>query len=174
MGSCPMSKKSPFKQLKSKDPTPDEHQAAWQEVYDAPPRSAIVLATTLIEGKLKELLLANLRPELDKDQPQDLFGMMKPLSSFSAKIRLGYGMRLYGERTYHDLDLLRELRNLFAHGPLPLGFDTPDIKAGIDRFHCHSRGEPDPRKRFTSIATWLISHLALKLKDPNQGVKGLD
>jgi hypothetical protein len=37
---------------------------------------------------------------------------MKPLSSFNAKIRMGFALKLYGERTFHDLELLRDLRNL--------------------------------------------------------------
>jgi hypothetical protein len=87
---------------------------------------------------------------------------------------MGFALNLYGERTFHDLDLLRELRNLFAHGRLAIDFDTPAVKRAINEFHCHIRGEPDPRKRFYSVATLLLSHLALKRKDAKQGVKGLD
>jgi hypothetical protein len=168
-----MSKKL-LRGLRQRVPTPDEYQAAWQEVYEAPARVAVIVAATLIERKLKELILGNLAPGLDEDEPQDLFGPMKPLSSFSAKIRLGYGMRLYGERTFHDLDLLREIRNLFAHGPLAMNFDTPEVKGAIEAFLCHSRNVADPRERFVSVVTLLISHLALRQKDPSQGVKGLD
>jgi DNA-binding MltR family transcriptional regulator len=112
-------------------------------------------------------------PGLEKG-PKDLFGSMKPLSSFSAKIRMGFALRLYGERTFHDLELLRELRNLFAHGKLAIDFDTPEVKSAINQFHCHRRGESDPRKRFYSVTTLLLSHLILRHKDPKQGVSGLD
>jgi hypothetical protein len=167
-----MPKKS-LRALQQRVPTPDEYQAAWQEVFDAPARAAVIVAAALIERKLKELILGQLAPGLDKGD-KDLFGPMKPLSSFSAKIRLGYGLRLYGDRTYHDLDLLREMRNLFAHGPLSMDFNTPEVKNEIEKFYCHSRNVPDPRQRFVSVATLLISHLALRQKDAKQGVKGLD
>jgi DNA-binding MltR family transcriptional regulator len=113
-------------------------------------------------------------PGVEKDGPKDLFGPMKPLSSFSAKIRMGFALRLYGERTFHDLELLRELRNLFAHGKLAIDFNTPGVTWAINRFHCHKRGETDPRKRFYSVTTLLLSHLILRRKDPKQGVSGLD
>jgi hypothetical protein len=113
-------------------------------------------------------------PGVKEGEPKDLFGPMKPLSSFYAKIRMGFALRLYGERTFHDLDLLRELRNTFAHGKLVVDFDTPGVKWAINQFHCHIRGEPGPRKRFYSVATLLLSHLMLRRKDPKQGVGGLD
>ena len=109
-----------------------------------------------------------------KDGPKDLFGPMKPLSTFSAKIRMGFALKLYGERTFDDLELLRKLRNLFAHGKLAIDFNTPEVKSAIHQFHCHSRGERDPRKRFYSVTTLLLSHLNLRRRDPKQGVKGLD
>jgi DNA-binding MltR family transcriptional regulator len=113
-------------------------------------------------------------PGVEKDGPKDLFGPMKPLSGFSAKIRMGFALGLYGERTFHDLELLRELRNLFAHGKLAIDFNTPDVKRAINQFYCHSRGEIDPRKRFYSVTTLLLGHLNLRRKDPKQGVSGLD
>ena len=99
---------------------------------------------------------------------------MKPLSTFSAKIRMGFAMKLYGERTFDDLELLKKLRNLFAHGRLAIDFNTPEVKSAINQFHCHSRGERDPRERFYSVTTLLLNHLNLRRRDPKQGVKGLD
>jgi len=55
-----------------------------------------------------------------KDGPKDLFGSMKPLSSFSAKIRMGFALKLYGERTFHDLELLRKLETFLLTAGLPL------------------------------------------------------
>lgn len=113
-------------------------------------------------------------PGVEEGGTKDLFGPMKPLSGFSAMIRLGFALRLYGELTFHDLELLRELRNLFAHGRLAIDFDTPGVKWAIEKFHCHTRNERDRRKRFYSVATLLLTHLVLRHKNPQDGVKGLD
>jgi DNA-binding MltR family transcriptional regulator len=115
-----------------------------------------------VEDSLRALLISRMAPGVGKDGPKDLFVPMKPLSSFNAKIRMGFALKLYGERTFHDLELLRELRNLFAHGKLAIDFNTPGVKWAINQFHCHSRGERDPRKRFYSVTTLLLSHLQLE------------
>ena len=47
---------------------------------------------------------------------------------------MGFALKLYGERTFHDLELLRKLRNLFAHGRLAIDFNTPGVKWAIIDF----------------------------------------
>ena len=169
------SKKSSLKRLLEQVPTPEEYQIAWQSVRKDEPRTSVILAATLVEEMLRALLVAHMAKGVDaKDGPKDLFGPMKPLSSFSAKIRLGYAMKLYGDRTFHDLDLLREVRNVFAHGKLSIDFSTPGIKWAIDNFVCHNREKDNPQKRFYSVTTSLLSHLMLRRRDPKQGVRGLD
>src|SRR6478736_2369671 len=111
-----MSKKSPLRHLLEQVPTPEEYQVTWESVRKDGSRGSVSLAGTLVEDSLRALLISRMAPGVEKDEPKDLFGPMKPLSSFSAKIRMGFALKLYGERTFHDLELLRKLRNLFAHG----------------------------------------------------------
>jgi hypothetical protein len=167
-------KKDPLNRLLEQVPTPQESQVAWENVRKDGSRGSVVLAGTLVEDRLRALLISRMAPGVEKDGPKDLFGSMKPLSTFSAKIRMGFALKLYGERTFHDLELLKKLRNLFAHGRLAIDFDTPAVKQAINQFYCHSRGERDPRKRFYSVTTLLLSHLSLRRRDQKQGVKGLD
>jgi hypothetical protein len=166
--------KDPLKRLLEQVPTPEEYQVAWENVRKDGSRGSVILAGTLVEDSLRALLISRMAPGVEKDGPKDLFGQMKPLSSFNAKIRMGFALKLYGERTFHDLDLLRKLRNPFAHGKLAIDFNTPEVKWAINQFHCHSRGERDPRKRFYSVTTLLLSHLNLRRKNPKERVKGLD
>ena len=166
--------KNPLSRLLEQVPTPQEYQVAWENVRKDGSRGSVILAGTLVEDSLRALLISRMAPGVGKDGPKDLFGPMKPLSTFSAKIRMGFALKLYGERTFHDLELLRKLRNLFAHGKLAIDFNTPGVKWAINQFHCHSRGERDPRKRFYSVTTLLLSHLNLRRRNPKEGVKGLD
>jgi DNA-binding MltR family transcriptional regulator len=175
MGSSRVSKtKDPLTRLLKQVPSPQEYQVAWENVRKDGSRGSVILAGTLVEDSLRALLISRMAPGVEKDGSKDLFGPMKPLSTFSAKIRMGFAMKLYGERTFDDLELLKKLRNLFAHGRLAIDFNTPEVKSAINQFHCHSRGERDPRKRFYSVTTLLLSHLNLRRRDPKQGVKGLD
>ena len=166
--------KNPLTRLLEQVPSPEEYQVAWENVRKDGSRGSVILAGTLVEDSLRALLISRMAPGVEKDGPKDLFGPMKPLSSFSAKIRMGFALGLYGERTFHDLELLRELRNLFAHGKVAIDFNTPGVTWAINQFHCHKRGETDPRKRFYSVTTLLLSHLILRRKDSKQGVSGLD
>jgi hypothetical protein len=154
--------KDPLRRLREQVPTPEEYQVAWENVRKDGSRGSVILAGTLVEDSLRALLISRMAPGVEK------------ASSFGAKIQMGFALKLYGERTFHDLELLRELRNLFAHGKLAIDFDTPEVKSVINQFHCHRRGESDPRKRFYSVTTLLLSHLILRHKDPKQGVSGLD
>ena len=166
--------KNPLTRLRKQVPSPEEYQVAWETVRKDGSRGSVILAATLVEDSLRALLVSRMALGVEKDGPKDLFGPMKPLSGFSAKIRMGFALKLYGEHTFHDLELLRELRNLFAHGKVAIDFNTPGVKWAINQFHCHRRGETDPRKRFYSVTTLLLSHLNLRRKDPKQGVSGLD
>jgi hypothetical protein len=46
---------------------------------------------------------------------------------------MGYSMHLYGADTRRDLDIIRHLRNQFAHSRKPIEFETPAVKACCDQ-----------------------------------------
>ena len=49
------------------------------------------------------------------------------LESFGAKIVMGHALGLYGKQTRRNLDILRQVRNLFAHDISSFTFATPEI-----------------------------------------------
>jgi hypothetical protein len=49
-------------------------------------------------------------------------------ASFDAKIHTAYAMGLFGEGTKKNLDIIRVIRNVFAHAPRPVRFSTVEIK----------------------------------------------
>jgi len=46
---------------------------------------------------------------------QLLKGPLAPISSFSARILLAFTLGLIAEDEYHDLEVIREIRNMYAH-----------------------------------------------------------
>jgi hypothetical protein len=46
-----------------------------------------------------------------------------PLSTFSNKILMGHALRIYDENTRCNLDIVRNIRNAFAHSKRPINFD---------------------------------------------------
>jgi hypothetical protein len=48
-----------------------------------------------------------------------------PMGTFASRIAVAYALGIFGPQTRHDLDLIRHLRNQFAHCRNPLSFDMP-------------------------------------------------
>ena len=53
---------------------------------------------------------------------------MGPLASFSQRIAIAYAFDLISSAQYKDLEIIRKVRNHFAHHPLDTTFNTHDIK----------------------------------------------
>lgn len=89
-------------------------------------RGAAILLSTNLENQLQraiELLLF-----LDSNDARDLFGSERsPLGTFSSKIRIARALRLLGPVTERNLDIIRSVRNAFAHTRMPITFKTPAI-----------------------------------------------
>jgi DNA-binding MltR family transcriptional regulator len=59
---------------------------------------------------------------------EGLFDASGSLGTFSAKIDLAYSLGIYGEKTYRELNMIRKIRNEFAHILGPLNFNSPDVE----------------------------------------------
>ncbi|WP_425598378.1 MltR family transcriptional regulator [Thermomonas carbonis] len=87
---------------------------------------ALVLAANL-ENRLKELLLTYFVP-LSKQDSEKLFNGQAPLATFSSRIKLAWVSGLLSEEEEHDLNVIRGIRNEFAHGEHGLSFETKAIR----------------------------------------------
>ena len=77
-------------------------------------RAAGIVATTLLENSLDGVLVymfVNSEASLLKE----IFSENGPLATFSAKIRLAFALGLVTAEGRHDLDIVRKVRNSFAH-----------------------------------------------------------
>jgi len=156
------SKPSALKQLLRKVPTIEEFEQAHTELRRDGARGAVILGATIVEHQIRDLLVSRLRPDLTYAELEELFGPSRPLASFATKIKLGYAMQIYGLKTRHDLELLRELSNLFAHSRTVITFATPEVVDTLRQFICHVRREPNMRSRFISVVHILTAHLYLR------------
>lgn len=76
-------------------------------------RAAVILAAAGLDELLLHALRARLRPVSGRD---DLLESEGPLSTFSARIKAAYRVGLIDENFASALNLVRKLRNSFAHG----------------------------------------------------------
>ena len=107
-------------------------------VHEPSDRGAAVLGASLLDGALEAALLTKCR-KLTESEQKDMFGPDAPLGSFSAKIRAGYALRLFGPLTRTELDAIREVRNAFAHTRRRIYFTTPEVAAVCKRIKLPDR-----------------------------------
>jgi len=87
--------------------------------------SAILVAAQLEHDLLT--LLRRQMPKLSGKTDQRLFEFPGPLSSFSGKIAVAYGLGLIPQSVHLDLDVIRAVRNRFAHSENKLSLRSPEI-----------------------------------------------
>lgn len=105
--------------------TPEAVQAALHAVNEEQSdRAAVVLGVATLDALLERLLRAWLAP----DTPDSLYHPSGALSTLSSKTDLAYSLGLISKQEWHDLRLLRKVRNDFAHDfDHTLSFATPSV-----------------------------------------------
>jgi hypothetical protein len=95
-------------------------------------RGAALLVTANTDLALSQAVYRVLK--VPEDFRQKLEAEGGPLSSFSQKIMMGRALAIYGEVMQYNLDLLRHIRNAFAHAHVPITFNTPEIAEAVPLF----------------------------------------
>ena len=105
---------------------PTRFKAIIESFHKESDRAAGILAGSFVEHYLGEFL----QEVLVCDQiVQDLFDQpFAPLSSFSSRARLCFALGLIPRYFLTDLDIIRDVRNHFAHHPLDTSFDNPEVE----------------------------------------------
>lgn len=120
---------SELKKYGAGDPTQDDIQALEEELYNGPDRAAAIVLGSLAEKAIGKLLSRNMREE----GIGELFNSSGILGNFGAKISIGYALKLFGEKTKRELNIIRHLRNQFAHSRMPIEFNTHVVKQCCDQ-----------------------------------------
>ena len=111
-------------------------------------RAQIVLSGCYLDEALYDLLKIVLVPENDKTDI--LFdGPQAPLGTFSAKIEMSYRMQLIDQDTKNSINLIRKIRNEFAHNLMDCDFTHPKILDYNKKLYLiHSKSIKEGRKKF--------------------------
>ena len=113
----------------------DEQQwaAFFNELKSESDRGAAILAAVWIE----ELLTRKFKSLFSKgnsDARKKLFDNNGFSSSFSSKIKAAYRQGWLDQDTYHDINLVRKIRNTFAHHLHGISLETAELKDLINQF----------------------------------------
>jgi len=95
-------------------------------LVELPDQAVVLLLGALLERALeREILMRMVR--LTRTRRNEMFVGIAPLSSFSAKIKIAYGLAIIGDKGLRELDVIKDIRNQFAHSIHILSFKTPEI-----------------------------------------------
>lgn len=153
-------------------------------IGDPSDRAAVVTVVALLEGALKVYLATKFIMHEQEGQ-NDLFGPGGPIRDFSAKIKAGFALGLFGPLTREDLHIIREVRNSFAHSMVPISFENDDVKNVCSRIGLLTRFQNLPaqakielnelsiRSRFLTAAAFIAIEFAAAPSYPEGLSKGI-
>ena len=120
-----------------------------REFYSDSPRAMIILSAAIAELAVADAIQRFMKPN---SETKELFDFDAPIGTFSAKVSVAFALNIFGATTKHDLDLIRALRNGFAHTRHPLAFTTPAV-AGV----CEHLRLPDCAEARTPSAYYRLT-----------------
>lgn len=104
------------------------HLFDWNKMIDSFHKESDRGAAVLVGGFVENYLGTFLRSLVVDEQVADsLFQAVGPLSSFSQRIAVARAFGFISKQDYADLNLIRKIRNHFAHHPLEASFSESPV-----------------------------------------------
>src|SRR5206468_13039259 len=102
--------------------------------------SAVMLGA-IVENAVAASVKSLMRPDINADIRRALFDHNGPLRTFSSKTATAYAFGGIGPVTRHDIDLIRELRNEFAHSRKSFDFNQKEVADVCAKLELPNRAE---------------------------------
>ena len=123
-------------------------------------RGRVLISCSYLDDLMRQILLAFL---VERDNSKRLVdGFNAPLGTFSTRTSAAYALGLISEREFKEIDILRRIRNRFAHD-LRASFDVQDVKDLTHNLTMAAQNYDsvivDARGRYTTAAVALILNL---------------
>jgi len=136
-------------------------------------RAAAVLGAAYLDDHLRELIGSFL---IDDSTRVDelLKGPLAPLGSFASRISASYCMGLMSKNEYNDLQIIREIRNRFAHELHGVSFSDAWVKNKCAELELAKAMKPLPgsppgaREQFTAALSLLSYQLRMRILEQKQ------
>jgi len=151
-----------------------DFSGALQEISEAPDRVTAIVGAAVVEDALRWALNSFFMLQISEQEDRELFEDDGILSSFYAKILMGFALGLFREAARNDLIKIKNIRNAFAHVPRSISFETTEIVSecrnlryvdAIARnpartiLHPEPFGDQSPRERFVQTVRIFILDL---------------
>ncbi|MFD1711138.1 hypothetical protein FVQ98_13680 [Ottowia sp. GY511] len=106
----------------------DLHLFDWNKMIDSFHKESDRGAAVLVGGFVENYLGVYLQSlVVDLKVAEDLFQAVGPLSSFNQRIAVARAFGFISKGDYDDLNLIRRIRNHFAHHPLEASFSASPV-----------------------------------------------
>lgn len=126
-------------------------------------RGASILAASLLDQKLKDILQDFL---IDCKSTKNLLeGFNAPIGTFSSRQNLAYSLGLISDYEFHDCEIIRKIRNEFAHKfELEFSFTDSKVSSLCNNLKAPTPGDKSefkdkPRFLFVNGVTMLYTNL---------------
>jgi len=117
-----------------------DNKDLWEEVLNTSERNAVLIAGAALDTQLERLLKKFLV------QGSSTSNKIAESSVFASKINLCFSLGLLSEDERHDLNLLRDIRNAFAHNIFGCDFNNSQVKAAIKNLVFPRKANATPDK----------------------------
>lgn len=172
------------------EPQNEHLESLEQELYSSGnDRATVLLFGSFIEVYLGKLLAKSMRSDLNSHDRAAILGYDGIIGTFSSKIMLAYALAIIGPIARFDLDLIRLLRNEFAHARISFNLETkeaadvckrlrtvdlPDNLSVVPlRYHlvapADSANINHPRTRFIACCHCLTYRILVAIRGPQAG-----
>jgi DNA-binding MltR family transcriptional regulator len=129
---------------KPKQMPPAELDAAFGALAEESDRGAAVLAGSMVENALGQYLEEYCCSQAGKRVAEKLFSPTGPIATFSQRSLVASGFGLISKDDHEQLDLIRDIRNHFAHHPLLASFIDQGIAAKTTKLRYYSVAATEP------------------------------
>ncbi|MBH1672538.1 hypothetical protein I5U90_05720 [Stenotrophomonas maltophilia] len=132
---------------------------SWFSVLNAEsPRGAVLTAASILDSLLEGLLRAFLAP--NPGSKKLLEGFNAPFGTFSSKIAAAHALGLITSVEFHDLELIRKIRNEFAH-EIHVSFESSSVLGLCAKLQSAPEWDSSPPKELMSGQMLFISAAAV-------------
>ena len=114
------------------------NKSLWDEVLKTSERNAVLIAGAAFDTQLERILKKFLI------QGSAISNKIAKSSVFASKINQCFSLGLISEDERHDLNLLRDIRNAFAHNIFGCDFNNEQVKVAISNLILPKKAKANP------------------------------
>jgi hypothetical protein len=136
-------------------------------------RGCALMIASFIENELENLLRIRLGGS-KKFKNENLFSLNGPLGTFSAKIHISYSLGFISKSVLEEINLIRKIRNKFAHKYELIDFNSSEISQLISNIKYHFTIKNN-RRIFESSGFAILAFIhSEEIQDPFKESKEFD